>query len=83
MSKARGRKRKSPVLGLQVELEEALEVPSSLDALLLLLGVGGGDTCGVGEGETEDLKNRRHSVRATGGKPVICAFYRRGGKKLT
>ena len=64
-------KHKSPVLGLQVELQEALKVPSSLDALLLLLGVGGGDTCRVGEGETKDLKNRRHSVRATGRKPVI------------
>ena len=74
MSKARGRKRKSPVLGLQVELEKTLEVTSSFDTLLLLLSVGGGNTCGVGERETEDLKNRRHSVRATGGKPVILVY---------
>ena len=51
-------------LRLNVKLKKALEIACSLDTLLYLFRVRGGDTRRVWKREANDLENTRHGVRA-------------------
>ena len=66
-------------LRLNVKLKKALKISRSLDTLLDLFRVRGGDTRRVWKRETNDLENTRHGVRAAA---YAGSQYRRGRNEV-